>query len=1278
MIKKKKKSRIGRNDPCPCGSGKKYKKCCLGKNKSFNNVEKTLKENKLLETFQSYDQISLLEFFASLQLFEKNHTKLIRLEYIIQNIALMKGQKQKEFDSKILISKVNKILPSDGEIGMGEDPVENLFTRNILCYGGNYIVYPGIYSNISQIIQSFLNNITNRLNRTRETHKLLKTSLGILLISNEIAKRLGHKRYMTSPEEEWREDIKLPDKNELSNYSNSVIFSIGNIKQLFDKFNISYDVIKPFLLDMNRMESIGVEIENNPMIVQPIIKNGDNYIVCLPTALLTALRHYILLYLKENKQEELFFDNYREIIWNNVLEYLYNLGFSRINLEPPKWKLSKEIKEGFFQFDVDKIAYINLIIDNAKDYKEEEPFGFWDTKDLSKKIEDRQKQIIDWLLNNTKKCENVLVITVISSIGRYVLFGSNLTDGNARFVLLSLEDLKIISQLRKCDSLTIWKYLGAEQKLLQKAELMSLSFIDKFSLYYKTRHSFYLSDNKFPNLINIVSGSGNNLRIQVEKMWDSHAVFYNKNNLVEVVRYNEELEIPIYLNKSKYGKNLELVVEGYTIPIWIISKEYSHENELFELYFDFVDMIAYWIWQITPSFHEFIEPLDVNFISIELLIEDNLEWVKTRKVEDAYEKSEIQFNSNVSNSEITFTIPKSINNLLAKNDNEGERIIIKELLKSFKILFESHGIKKRFDIADIENIINKHVPLGLKKKIFFRNINENLSLNPKNLPTSRKLQEHDIEEQLDTIVEDLGDKCPSAGEVRGKENKIKLCNSISELFYNKIKSILDEYTWESTIETIISLYEALCHEKASINISLPTSIECFPDLEKHIENQLKEFPLLDSSSLSYRTLIEIVTSEPPMGEKEISIDTLDQLLAMTYHLVNWGFISDDLYHDIFDIEISILESGRIGTKKENIENIRTNFLKAKIQEGIESEIINFNKEFKIGDKQVKEDKEFIEFEKAFLKEFGLEMTKIFQISGIISNIGFNMNNSSPSLSLSKLKSGIIKKGKFAEEDIDIFIDLFSLKHRKKWEEPPEGFDNKEIWPWLYNRKLSYARRPLIISSKPKEDPIVYWGPRHVYESINYLINLVGSGKYKLDKNSSKEMTNLIHRKQGEAGKIFTNIVGSWFKEYEYLEVSLMVPIKEGELLNSKEDLGDIDVLVLDRKNEVVYLIECKNINFARNPREIANEVEQFFKKRGKKVSWIEKHIKRDKWIKRNINMFKKVYNIDIKLKYEIISIFIIPEEIITTHIHNLPIPVISFNRLKREGYRYILNINKNI
>lgn len=26
----RRRGRVGRNDPCPCGSGKKFKKCCIG------------------------------------------------------------------------------------------------------------------------------------------------------------------------------------------------------------------------------------------------------------------------------------------------------------------------------------------------------------------------------------------------------------------------------------------------------------------------------------------------------------------------------------------------------------------------------------------------------------------------------------------------------------------------------------------------------------------------------------------------------------------------------------------------------------------------------------------------------------------------------------------------------------------------------------------------------------------------------------------------------------------------------------------------------------------------------------------------------------------------------------------------------------------------------------------------------------------------------------------------------------------------------------------------
>ncbi len=32
--------KVGRNDPCPCGSGKKYKKCCLADQIIQDNIER--------------------------------------------------------------------------------------------------------------------------------------------------------------------------------------------------------------------------------------------------------------------------------------------------------------------------------------------------------------------------------------------------------------------------------------------------------------------------------------------------------------------------------------------------------------------------------------------------------------------------------------------------------------------------------------------------------------------------------------------------------------------------------------------------------------------------------------------------------------------------------------------------------------------------------------------------------------------------------------------------------------------------------------------------------------------------------------------------------------------------------------------------------------------------------------------------------------------------------------------------------------------------------------
>lgn len=40
--------KIGRNDPCPCGSGRKYKNCHLAQSDTRKNIKKKNKKLKLL------------------------------------------------------------------------------------------------------------------------------------------------------------------------------------------------------------------------------------------------------------------------------------------------------------------------------------------------------------------------------------------------------------------------------------------------------------------------------------------------------------------------------------------------------------------------------------------------------------------------------------------------------------------------------------------------------------------------------------------------------------------------------------------------------------------------------------------------------------------------------------------------------------------------------------------------------------------------------------------------------------------------------------------------------------------------------------------------------------------------------------------------------------------------------------------------------------------------------------------------------------------------------
>ncbi len=72
MRERRNKKKIGRNDPCPCGSGRKYKYCCSDKTLLKSPSPPSTDVADLKVEFANYDQSELISTFGGLQIYPKN------------------------------------------------------------------------------------------------------------------------------------------------------------------------------------------------------------------------------------------------------------------------------------------------------------------------------------------------------------------------------------------------------------------------------------------------------------------------------------------------------------------------------------------------------------------------------------------------------------------------------------------------------------------------------------------------------------------------------------------------------------------------------------------------------------------------------------------------------------------------------------------------------------------------------------------------------------------------------------------------------------------------------------------------------------------------------------------------------------------------------------------------------------------------------------------------------------------------------------------------------
>jgi hypothetical protein len=145
------------------------------------------------------------------------------------------------------------------------------------------------------------------------------------------------------------------------------------------------------------------------------------------------------------------------------------------------------------------------------------------------------------------------------------------------------------------------------------------------------------------------------------------------------------------------------------------------------------------------------------------------------------------------------------------------------------------------------------------------------------------------------------------------------------------------------LEYLVSHHEAIASEQAFRKINISTHIACFGDSKEMTRQIVEGVPKLNDAALSCRFLIEYIATVPPSGIRPISQSVYDKLLALASEIISRGQESDYAKYGLFDVQLSILPSGRLGfTNQTEYKKALMSFMAPRSREEIADASRNFD------------------------------------------------------------------------------------------------------------------------------------------------------------------------------------------------------------------------------------------------------------------------------------------------------------------------------------------------
>jgi hypothetical protein len=479
----------------------------------------------------------------------------------------------------------------------------------------------------------------------------------------------------------------------------------------------------------------------------------------------------------------------------------------------------------------------------------------------------------------------------------------------------------------------------------------------------------------------------------------------------------------------------------------------------------------------------------------------------------------------ISNTTVMTVFPSGFVTEFFGPDNSGEKKMMDEMLRGIAMAFSADSVS-----SQLKNIIEDAFRDSGARSMHF---GERFDVRSKiQSATGRRSPIRAAQESLRAAQVGLAfavDPRVAPGLLHGEKAKGFL-NAAAQRVRSLIRDRLVTLNARDAIERLLENIEQIEADRWQWRVSSRALIALHESIDDILLAASKHESENAKSSLGSAIIIEMANCDcQRSGGLKPTVTDIRVLLGLAALLIEMGYHSDAIYCELTDETLRIFPSGEIESEMHFWDEVvvpfrkgifKTSFMKA--ADSYERIIASH-----AGDSGIELDSEF---EDAVRAEVGMSIQECWLVIEAMGDLASKARRAVVCAPEPETVIELSNSTDIDREKIRHFICALSLYHRAVYEQPPIGYQNSDIHPWRFNRRLSFVRRPIVRPDFETESVSrLIFSPGAVEHSFKHFLSRFFCGEYDRRFFDSREARSWIDYATRSSSLEFENTVAAVFR-----------------------------------------------------------------------------------------------------------------------------------------------------